>query len=435
MRRALLLLTFAAITTSCSHATRSTPWQDVREVTPAFLGGGTASSTGAAAPRAGDPSLAVDGYGRVALTWVTRDSLGADAWASMSTDSGRHWSVPTRLNIVSGKVSSYAESRPVAAWGRDGLLAVAWAAARDTGLMADDVAVRVSPDAGRSWGAVALVNADHADPLSTYHGFASLTVLPDGRPMVAWIDGRASAGTGDEPARAEIFASTSPDGGVSWGDNIRVAGDVCPCCHIMLASSMRQTGVIDVAVGYRGATNDLRDPRLALSRDGGVTFALDTLVSADRWKLPGCPSVGPAFTMDIGGGQYAWYTGESPEDDSLPGRPAPGVYMVPWRVDGGAFGPKRVLGDSLGEPSRPLLARSDNGTIVGAIGDAASGTKRKVLALRKLELDGTLTPWLYLGSGVRSAAIAGEGARSAWATWAETDGDGTRVRVVRLSGR
>ena len=435
MRRAFLLLTFAAITTSCSPATRGTPWQDVREVTPAFLGGTAASSTAAAAPRASDPSLAVDGYGRVVLTWVTRDSAGADAWASVSADSGLHWSEPARLNITPGKVSSYPESRPVAAWGRDGLLAVTWAAARDSGMFADDVAVRVSPDAGRSWGAVTLVNADHTDPRSTYHGFASLTVLPDGRPMVAWIDGRAAAGGGGEPARAEIFASTSPDGGVSWGGNTRVAGDVCPCCHIALASSMRQTGVIDVAVAYRGAANDLRDPRLALSQDGGATFALDTLVSADRWKLPGCPSVGPALTMDIGGGQYAWFTGESPEDDSLPGRPAPGVYMVPWRLGVGPRGPKRVLGDSLGDPSRPLLARFENGTIVGAIGNAADGAKRKVLALRKLELDGTLTPWLYLGSGVKSAAIAGQGARNAWATWAETDGDGTRVRVARLAGK
>ena len=423
---AVVLLALAA--SSCAPAAHESTWADVREVTPAFLS--------AADARAADPSLALDERGRIALTWVTRDSAGADAWLSVSADSGLHWSPALRVNTARGKVSSYAESRPVAAWGRGGMLALAWAAARDSGEYADDIAVRVSPDGGRSFGAVTFVNSDHTDPESRYHGFASLTVLPDGRPMVAWIDGRAEAGGGDEPARAEIFASSSSDGGATWRADQRIAGDVCPCCHIALASSMRQSGAIDVALAYRGAAGDLRDPRLAVSNDGGMTFALDTLVSADRWKLPGCPSVGPALTMDVGGGHYAWFTGESPEDDSLPGRPEPGVYLVPWRIDAGALGAKRMLGDSLGDPSRPMLAKLEHATLVGAIGKAASGPDRRVLALRRLGLDGALSPWLYLGSGVKSAAIAGQGAHGAWAAWAETaGGDGTRVRVVRLSAR
>ncbi len=425
MRRRFLALPLALFALSCTPARHATPWQDVRELTPSFLTGAHAT----------DPSLSLDAHGRVALSWVTRDSLGADAWLAVSADSGEHWSPPVRVNTAPHRVTSYAESRPVVAWGRDGLLVAAWAAAREGDADAADIAVRVSADGGLAWGPVNLVNGDRSDPSSGYHGFMAIDVLPDGRPFVAWVDGRASAGLEPEPARAEIYASTSADGGATWSRETWVAGDVCPCCRIAVKSNQRESGGIDVAVAYRGAANDLRDPRLALSTDGAATFKLDTLVSADRWKLPGCPSVGPALTLDVGGGQYAWFTGESPDGATRRGRPAPGVYLVSWRVGAGAVGVKRALGDSLDNVTRPMLARLDHGTLVGALGQAQGPPVRKVLALRMLGLDGTLSPWLYLGSGVKSAAIAGQGARDAWAAWAEAAEGGTRVRVAKLARR
>ncbi len=415
----------ALLATACAPQRRATPWSDLREVTPAFLARAGAS----------DPSLAIGPGGRVALTWVTRDSLGADAWLSVSSDSGTHWSPPVRLEPRRGRVSSYPESRPVAAWGRGGMLVAAWAAARDTGQFADDIAARVSVDGGRTWGPTSLVNDDHADPISTYHGFLALDVLPDGRPLVAWIDGRFSAGAGEEPAMADIFASTSSDGGATWSANTYVAEQVCPCCRIALRSDQRPGERPEVAIAYRGAADDMRDPHLVVSHDGGATFADDALVSADRWKLPGCPSVGPALTFANGGGHYAWFTGESPDDSVLTGRPAPGVYLVPWRSGAGPAGPKRALSDSLRDATRPMLASLGRGTLVAAIGQAVGGPVRKVLAVRRLEPDGALTPWLYLGSGVKSGAVAGQGSNGAWAAWAEQYEDRTRVRVVRLAER
>src|SRR5262245_25847886 len=104
----------------CARRPVATPWAHVQEETPAFLGSSMAV----------DPSLAVDPSGHVALPWVTRDSLGADAWLTVSTDSGAHWSDPVRLNPEPRTVSSYPESRPVAAWGHDGMLVAAWSSKR-----------------------------------------------------------------------------------------------------------------------------------------------------------------------------------------------------------------------------------------------------------------------------------------------------------------
>src|SRR5262249_57301652 len=122
------------------------------------------------------------------------------------------------------------------------------------------------PRGGGTWGAMRRVNDARSDPTSGYHGFAALDVLPDGRPLVAWVDGRASAGLADEPALAEIYTSSSADGGATWSANTWIAGDVCACCRIALASSRSANGGIDVAVAYRGAPAHLRDPRRVVSR-------------------------------------------------------------------------------------------------------------------------------------------------------------------------
>src|SRR5207244_7575256 len=53
-------------------------WAAVREVTPDFL----------LAQDASQPALAADEHGRVALTWVTRDTSGSDLWLLISTDAG-----------------------------------------------------------------------------------------------------------------------------------------------------------------------------------------------------------------------------------------------------------------------------------------------------------------------------------------------------------
>lgn len=418
--RAALALALALSAASCVPTPRPEPWARVREITPPSLAGVAAF----------DPNVAVGPDGRVALTWVTRDSLGAGVWLAVSADSGETFSAPRRLDEPAGRVSSYSESRPVAAFGPSGQLLVAWAQRRDTTGYADDIVSRASADGGRSFGPVTFVNDDHADPKSTYHGFLALDFAPDGRAFAAWLDGRAEplAPGMDEPLRAEVRLSTSVDEAHSWLPSVRVAGEACPCCRV----AMHADSLDRVSIAYRGAREDRRDPRLAVSRDGGATFALDTLVSDDGWVLPGCPSIGPALTVNrAGGGHYAWFTGAEREADDV----HPGVYVVPWRQDAGRTGPRRALADSLREASRPMLAPMATTTLAGVIGRPLADTTGRVLALRTLEVDGTLSPWLFLGAAVRTAAIAGAGPRRAYAAWIErADGD-PRLRLARLDRR
>ncbi|MFN8586602.1 MAG: sialidase family protein [Candidatus Eisenbacteria bacterium] len=412
LRRALAALALLAALPGCAPERRAADWAIVREITPA-----AAQSADAA-----DPAIAASADGRVALTWVTRDSLGADVWFALSTDSGASFSAPQKLNSRPGKVSSYAESRPLVTLGPGGQVTVAWAAARDSGEYADDLVSRGSDDGGHTFSPEAFLNDDHTNLLSTYHGFLAVDATPEGLLAAAWIDGRASAGEA-EPERGEIWSTTSADGGRTWRPNVRVARDVCSCCRLAL----RADSAAHVVVAYRGAANDLRDPRLAISNDGGATFALDTLLSADGWKLPACPSMGPALTLNRGsGGHVAWFTGAENATTS------PGVYVAPWRLGAGTSGARRALGDSLLEPQRPMLAAVGATTLAGVLARARADSTRRLLAVRRISPDGAWSPWLFLGTGVRGAALAGAGPRAACAVWTERTGERSRLRVARL---
>jgi hypothetical protein len=406
---------------SCSPAARDPRWADVSEHTPAALRDVDAH----------DPSLAANDQGRVALTWVTSDIAGANVWLAVSRDSGAHFAAPVRVNAAPGEVSSYAESRPVVAFGAGERVLVAWAARRvhaAGGLSrdADDIVVRMSDDGGAHFEPPVALNSDAQDSLSTYHGFLALATGAAGEVAAAWIDGRSTvlAPGEDEPARSEVRLAVSRDGGATWARDTLVARDVCSCCR--LALHFGSAG--HVAVAYRGAKDDLRDPRLAQSFDDGLTFARDTLVSADHWRLNGCPSIGPALAATSEGGLYAWYTGSDSTADGAP----PGVYVKTWHVSG-RTGLRRAMADSLRSANRPMLAAMGEGAMLGVLAVPREDSTRHVLAVRALDNSARPGAWLFLGAGVRTAVLASAGHRHTWAAWVEKLAMGPRVRLVRIT--
>ncbi len=415
MRRLLPSLVVLGLLASCTPTPPSTHWATVLEITPAFLTDRPVF----------DPALAAGPDGRIALTYVTRDTAGADLWLALSIDSGATFRAPVRLNTRHGGVASFPESHPVAAFGPAGQLVVAWTAARDSGRFADDIVARASDDAGANFASEIFLNDDHATPLSTYHGFVALAFTPGGRALAAWIDGRAATLTDDEgePTQAEIWTTASDDGGRTWGPNTRAASRVCPCCCPAL-----RAGGAGVALAYRGVRDSLRDPRLALSRDEGATWAVDTLVADDRWKLPGCPATGPALTAGPAGGWIAWYTGGAGAHGE-----GPGVYAAPWRAANGGVGLRRALADSVGELSRPVLVSLGAETLFGAQVRTRSG--RRAVVVRTLSTSGAASPWLALGANARATTIAALDSRRACVAWIEQSDAGPRLRLARLTRR
>jgi hypothetical protein len=387
-------------------------WASVREVTPEVL----------AAVAAGDASLAADRRGRVALTWVTGDAGGQDLWLALSADSGLTFSPPVRVNPRPGSVSSYAESRPLAAFGVAGELLIAWSERRLDSMLVADLVVRTSGDGGRTLGPPVIVNDDVADARPTFHGFPSLAPLPAGGWFAVWMDTREHAATGESATVASLFYALSHDGGQTWSDNRLLTARACACCRVSSASDPDGR----VAVAYRSALDDVRDPALALSRDHGASFAHDTVLIADGWRLAGCPVDGPSLTMDDAeGGHYAWYTGAGTGE----------AWIAPWRSADGLSGLKRPLSDSLVSARRPRLARVGEATLITVEGRTREDRTRGVIGVRMLDPDGRLTPWLFLGADAADAWTAATGERTALVGWTERGDQGDRVRVVRVVRR
>jgi hypothetical protein len=419
LRAALL----GALVAGCAPSSEPEDWVAAREVTPGFLGRIAAT----------DPAIAADAHGRVALTFVTHDSSGTNLWLSLSPDSGFTFFAPVQVNLADGAVESQPESRPVAAFGTTGEFAVAWCERRQAPGGGTDIVVRASGDGGNTLGPPAVVNDDaqqrarhatdwpwlwrHRWNLDPTHGSPAIEFLHDGSLVAVWIDGRDESAPGNRASRS-LYGAKSLDGGLTWSENSRLAGDVCPCRPALRAD---ETGRI--AVAYRRAHDAGRDPALAISLDRDSTFALDTLISADRWVLHECPIQGPGLTRNrSGGGHYAWVTGAA----------RPGLYVIPWRDEHGAAGVKRWLSDSLHHASGTQLVPVGSRSLIGVDARPAADTARVVFAVRSLEASGALTPWSFLGADARAGWLAGLDARTALACWAEREGDAHRVRVARL---
>lgn len=403
-------IALASLFAACGGRTTH-EWATVREVTPGFFISGAA----------GDPALAADRHGRVALTWVSRDAMGQNLWLALSADSGLTFAAPVRVNPRPGSVSSHAENRPVAVFGLGGALLVAWSERRGNDSLITDVVVRASGDGGHTLGPTVVINDDAGDGKPIFHGFPTLAFLPDGGVFAAWVDHRerAKSSRGIEPA-AFIFYALSRDGGQSWSDNRPLATHACARC--------RPTALADanglVAVAYRGADGDRRHPALAVSRDRGATFPQNGVLVTDGWRLAACPVDGPALAMDgAGGGHYAWHTGSSEG----------GAWIAPWRADGGLAGMKRSLSDSLSHAGHPRLARLGQATLIALEGRVHPDSTNGVIAVRVLDADGTLTPWLFLGADAGDGWMATTDDRSALVCWVERDGNGGRVRVARVT--
>ncbi len=387
-------------------------WAEVREVTPARF----------ADLDAADPAVAADRSGRVALTWVTRDSLGHDLWLALSSDSGLTFSAPVRVNPSPGGVASDAENRPLAAFGEGGELLVAWSQRRADSLPASDLVVRASGDGGRTLGPATVVNDDAADGRPGHHRLPALAALPGGGWFATWMDPREHGPEDAAAAVASLFHARSGDGGRTWSANRPLAASACAGCRPAVAADRAGR----LAVAYRSAWLDVRDPALAVSLDGGLGVAYDTLIAEDGWRVSGCPVEGPALTLgEDGSGHYAWTTGAA----------GGGAWVVPWRVGGGASGVPRPLSDSTIAPRRPRLARLGAGTLIAVEGPLRDDPARTVVAVRMLDPGGALTPWLFLGADARAPWPAATGGRTALVVWSERDERGDRLRLVRLVRR
>jgi hypothetical protein len=163
-----------------------------------------------------------------------------------------------------------------------------------------DVVVSQSFDGGEIWSDPV---AAHVDGTPTEHGFVSLHRDPDGVALL-WLDGRETA---NEPSEDVLDSSMTLRSAVITpeGKRIReqlVDDSVCDCCQTDVAISA--SGPIAV---YRDRTADeIRD--IYITRFVGGKWQAGVPLHADDWSIPACPVNGPSIVAKDDTVAVAWFS-------------------------------------------------------------------------------------------------------------------------------
>lgn len=295
-----------------------------------------------------------------------------------------------------------------------------------------DIHLVRSTDGGRRWSAPTRVNDDGQ---AVQHGFVSLLPDGEDRVLLVWLDGRQElhavpapghghgAGHGVAPAHGHEEGPMSLRAAVLGRDGVprqqaRLDADTCSCCQTDLVRRGRE-----VLAVYRDHTEGIRDIAVVRRGADGRWRAPEAVV-ADGWRMPGCPVNGPAAAANGAVAAVAWPTmARGPLEVKLALSPR----------EGAGFGPASVLEAGEGVLGRVDLAAFGGGFLASWIGREGEAT---VLRVAELDHRGRvrarqdvvrLPPGRQIGHP-RLAASGGQ----ALLAWTEPGPEGTRVRAAWL---
>lgn len=316
------------------------------------------------------PELHVAPDGRVLLSWIERLAAGRSALRfSVLKDGG--WSAPRVIAEGRDWFVNWADFPSVIALD-DGSLAAHWLERSGPGTYAYDVRIARSGDGGLTW---STPFTPHRDGTPTEHGFVSLFARPGGALEAVWLDGReTSPGAGEHDhgggAMTLRYAALGPEGATDR--EALLDPRVCDCCQTGAAVTSEGPLVV-----YRDRSGEeLRDIAVVRLRDGRWTEP--RTVSADGWRIEGCPVNGPAVAAQGRRVAIAWFTaaGDRPR------------VQVAFSTDAGAhFGPALRVddGDPAGRVDAVLL--DDGSALVSWVEAMDAGS---ALRIRRAWSDGRL---------------------------------------------
>lgn len=186
----------------------------------------------------------------------------------------------------------------------------------------------------------------------TFSGYPSIGVAPNGDVYIVWIDTRPQPESPDRQ-NYSLYMARSTDQGVTFGGNIRVATDICPCCRPTVTFGPKGEVLVIWRHIYPGPIHDMT---VATTTDGGKTFSQPERVAVDNWKIDGCPDSGPTAVRSGNRVYVAWLTEASPEIS--------GVRLA-WSDDAGRTWAPAVKGSqAILDANYPAMSVDDAGHVV-----------------------------------------------------------------------
>lgn len=290
-----------------------------------------------------NPTVAVDARsGTVYLAWA-QEAPGTDpaakggereydpavqALLARSEDGGHHFATPTVVNAPEDRVVSSTVSPTRVAVGPEGEVYVlyqhrdlsykpgGWHYGRNV------LRLVVSHDGGRRFSAPVDVASEALEGVPNSVGMLNLFVAPQGTLYASFLDHREQLGYYIEHQKAPPWDHTPPtqlrvarsnNGGKRFERSRLVAKPTCACCGTQLAQGADGPLYATTRGAWKelkGSVDEVRDPFVSTSRDGGTSWSEASKIHDDRFKISACPDVSSGLAVDTRGRLHAaWYTG------------------------------------------------------------------------------------------------------------------------------
>lgn len=277
-----------------------------------------------------------DSDGRLWLAWVANGAVSV----ARSTDQGRSFAAPVVIGRHGGAADIGPDARPqIVVDARNRIMVV-------YGVFKDDrwngrLLVSRSDDGGQHFSTPQPLMEQTAG-----QRFAAMTLAPDGRVFIAWIDKRlvaAAAQKGKKMPGAAIAYAWSNDAGASFTPSRLAYSESCECCRIAVA--MRDHG--QPVLVFRAVLDQKVRDHVAVTFDGRETPGPMRRVADDQWATDACPHHGPALAVGADATYHvAWYT---------QGQARRGVFYARSTDEGKTFSSPMRLGQEKHQAGRPSL--------------------------------------------------------------------------------
>jgi len=326
---------------------------------------------------------------------------------------GDSFSTAISVNSEKDEVSAHGENGPKLKQGKGRGIFAAWVGKRD-------IKFARSMNFGKSFGPAIRVNDDKG---KASQSFFSMEVAPDGKIFTAWLDGRDKKS--GKPGTSSFYIARSVDQGKSFEKNIKVSGDVCPCCRAALAFG--DNGEIFASWRHVYENNE-RIIVVATSLDGGQTWTKPVKVTKEGWKVNGCAHSGPTMKYVNGKIFISWYTGK---DDKA-------AIKLAYSSDrGNSFNLiEDIHGRTLDANHPNMIINGKEAWIIfqGRDPNQSGGWGREKAWLVRVKSDNEISkpsPLPSTGDGVAYPyLVKGNGGRI-YATWTEVGQEGPQVMLCR----
>lgn len=230
-------------------------------------------------------------------------------WLSTSSDEGKTFSKPVKVDKVAREVYASGENRPkVHVRGKH--VYVSWTE-KTGGRYTGNIRFARSIDGGKNFSPAIKVNDDN---LLTSHRFDAMHVTENGRIYLVWLDKRdkeAAGQKGKNYSGSAVYFAVSDNHGKSFGKNRKIADHSCECCRIALdgAADFAAENSEAVVLWRQIFAGGVRDHALITLGPAGATSEIQR-ATVDEWKIDACPHHGPDIATDVAidGYHLAWFS-------------------------------------------------------------------------------------------------------------------------------